>query len=364
VRSLVRLSRVDLGLRPERVLALPLDLGAPAYSEPRRAWSFLAALLRGLGARPGIRSASVVTGLPLRDGGNMSAGVGLRPDAPLSWQIDLNGIGPGYFSTLGIPLLRGRDFTAGETADDRHPVVILSASAARRLWPGEEPLGKRVILNLMAPVSRQVVGVAGDVREIGPDVPPHPEAYLPYPQLFFGSANLMVHTRGDSLPWAREVRRQVRELDRGLPLGAVIPMERIVEARIANPTTDARILTSFAAAGLLLTTIGVYGVTAFTVAQRRREIGVRIALGARPEDVVRSLLRESAGWLGLGLLLGLGGGALLSRLLAGILYGVTPLDPWTFALAPLLPLATALGAAYAPARGAALLDPLQALSRP
>jgi putative ABC transport system permease protein len=363
VRSLVRLSRVDLGFRPERVLALSLDLSSPVYAQPGRATGFLAALLRGL-ERPGIRSASVVTNLPLQQGGNMSGGVGLRPGAPLGWQIDMNGVGPGYFSTLGIPLLRGRDFTPQETADDRHPVVILSASAARRLWPGEEPVGKRVFINLMSEIPLQVVGVVGDVRESGPDVPPHPEAYLPYPRLFFGSAHLVVRAQRDPLPLAREIRRQVRELDRNLPLGEVIPLERIAAARIANPTTDARILTCFAVTGLLLAAVGIYGVTAFTVARKRREIGVRIALGARSEDVVRTVLRQSAGWLGLGLLLGLGGGVLLSRLLASILYGVSPLDPWTFATMPLFLLAVALWAVYVPARGAAFLDPMLALAEP
>src|SRR3954470_3029736 len=364
VRSLVRLSRVDLGFRPERVLALSLDLNSPVYAQPGRAWSFFAALLRSLEARPGIRSASVVTSLPLKQGGNMSGGVGLRPDVPLDWQIDLNGVGPGYFSTLGIPLLRGRDFTPQETADDRHQVVILSASAARRLWPGEEAVGRRVFLNLMSQVSAEVVGVVGDVRESSPDIPPHPEAYLPYPQLFFGSANLVVHTLRDPLPLAREVRRQVYELDRSLPFGDVTPMEQIVEARIANPITDARILTCFAVMGLLLAAIGIYGVTSFTVAQKRREIGVRIALGAQFEDVIQAVLRQSTGWLGLGLLLGLAGGVLLSRLLASVLYGVSPLDPWTFAAMPLFLLAVALWAAYVPARRAAFLDPMRALAEP
>jgi predicted permease len=364
VRSLVRLSRIDLGFRPERVLALPLDLGSSTYSEPQRAWSFLAALLRGLEARPGIRSVSVVTNLPLGQGGNMNGGVGLRPGVPLSWQIDLNGVGPDYFSTLGIPLLHGRDFTLQETTDDRHQVVILNASAARRLWPGEEAVGKHVILNLMNEVSLEVVGVVGDVREISPDVPPHPEAYLPYPRLFFGSASLVVHTLGDPLPLLREVRRQVRDLDRSLPLGDVTPMERIVKTRIANPTTDTRILTSYALTGLLLATIGIYGVTSFTVARQRREIGVRIALGARAEDVIWAVLRQSTGWLALGLFLGLGGGVLLSRLLAGILYGVGPLDPWTFATMPLFLLAVALCAVYVPARRTVSLDPMQALAEP
>jgi putative ABC transport system permease protein len=362
VRSLVRLSRVDLGFRPERVLALDLDLGSPAYAEPERARSFLATLVRELEGRPGIRSAGVITSLPFKEGGNMSTGVRLRPETSLSWPIDLNGVSSGVFSTLGIPLLRGRDFTALETMGDQHPVVILNATAARRLWPGEEPLGKRVILDWMNPVPRQVVGVVGDLREVGPDTPPHPEAFLPYPQIFFGSAHLVVHTVGDPRGMAREVRRQVRALESGLPLGDAVTMEQLAADRLANPATDARILAAFAVTGLILAVIGVYGVTSFAVSQKRQELGVRIALGAEHRDVVRTVLAQGAPWVVLGLLLGLGGGVLLSRLLASTLFEISALDPWTFAVTPLLLLAVALWASYVPARRAALLDPLRALT--
>lgn len=366
VRSLVCLSQVDLGFHPERVFALTLDLGSPAYAEPRNAWSFLTTLLRDVQVRPEIASAAMVTNLPLREGGNMKTRLGLRPGALLDWQIDLNGVSQGYFSTLGIPLLRGRGFTPEETADDQHPVAILNASAARRLWAGEEAVGKRVILDFMSSAPREVVGVVGDLREPGPEDPPQPEIYLPYPQVFFGTANLVVRPvpRWGLESMAHAIRVQVQWQDRSLPVGEAIPMQRLAEARIANPTTDARILTCFGVTGLLLAAIGIYGVTSFTVARKRREIGIRIALGARPEDIIRAVLRQSTGWLGLGLLLGLGGGVLLSRLLASILYGVSPLDPWTFAAMPLFLLAVALWAAYVPARRAAFLDPMRALAEP
>jgi putative ABC transport system permease protein len=364
VRSLARLSRVEMGFRPERVLALDLDLGSSASAEPRRARIFFATLLRSLEGRRDLRSAAVVVNLPLQAGGNMSTGLGLRPKSLLSWQIDLNGVSPGYFATLGIPLLRGRDFSARETADDQSPVVILSATAARRLWGGEEPVGKRVILDWMNPVPREVIGVVGDLREIGPATPAHPEAYLPFPQLFFGAAHLVIHTTGDPLPMAATVRREIRALDRGIPLGDAVTLEQLAAAKVASPATDARILGSFAVTGLILATLGVYGVTAFAVAQRRQELGVRIALGAQPANVIRTILVQSARWIALGLLLGLGGGALLSRLLAGVLYEVEPLDPWTFLAMPLFLLAVALWAGYVPARKAARLHPLTALASP
>ena len=364
MRSLARLSRVDLGFRPERVLALDLDLSSSASSEPRRARIFFATLLRSLEGRRDLRPAAVVVNLPLRAGGNMSTGLGLRPNSPLSWQIDLNGISPGYFATLGIPLLSGRDFSARETADDQSPVVILSATAARRLWGGEEPVGKRVILDWMNPVPREVVGVVGDLREVGPATPPHPEAYLPYPQLFFGAAHLVIHTAGDPLRMTGIVRREIRALDRGIPLGDAVTLEQLVAVKVASPATDARILGSFAVTGLILATLGVYGVTSFAVAQRRQELCVRIALGAQNHDVIRTILLQSARWIALGLLLGLGGGALLSRLLAGVLYQIEPLDPWTFLAMPIFLLAVALWAGYVPARKAALLGPLEALAEP
>jgi putative ABC transport system permease protein len=364
VRSLSRLSRVELGFRPERVLALDLDLGSVGINDPRRAGAFFAPLLRSLDGRRDLRSAAVVVSLPLQTGGNLKTGLGLRPNSLLGWQIDLNGVSPGYFATLGIPLLRGRDFSPRETADDPSPVVILSASAARRLWGREEPVGKRVILDGIGTGPHEVIGVVGDVREASPATPPHPEAYLPYPQIFFGTAHLVVRTAGDPRPMADIVRGEIRALDRNLPIGDAATLEQLAAARVASPATDARILGAFALTGLILATLGVYGVTSFAVAQRRHELGLRIALGAPGSNVIRMILLASARWITLGLLLGLAGGAVLSRLFAGLLYEIAPLDPWTFLAMPLFLLAVALWAAYVPARRAARLDPVAALAEP
>jgi putative ABC transport system permease protein len=363
IRSLVRLSRVELGFRPERVLALPLNLSLPEDAEPARARGLFATLLRNLNGRPGIRSAAMVTSLPLKAGGSMSTSVELRPRAPASWQIDLNGVSPGYFSTLGIPLLHGRDFTPAEAADDRHPVLILNAAAVRRLWPRrEEALGKRIVLGWKSPVSFEVVGVAGDLRTVGPQTPPHPEAYLPCSQLFYGTASLVIHTEGDPLAMAEEVRRQVHGLDEGVVIGAATTMEDLIAAKMASPAANAQILASFAVTGLLLAMIGVYGVTSFAVSQKRHELGIRIAFGAQRREVVWTPLAQSAHWIAFGLLLGLGGGALLSRLFASSLFEVSPLDPWTFATMPLFLLAVALWAGYMPARRVTRLDPVRALA--
>ncbi len=362
IRSVVRLSRVDLGFRPERVLALPLDLSSPARNEPPRARGLLATLLNSLNDHSGIRSAAVVASLPLREGGNMKSDVGLQSDVTLSWQIDLNGVSPGYFSTLGIPLLRGRDFTPEETGDDRHPVVILNATAAHRLWPKEEAIGKSVTLGWPNPVPHKVLGIVGDLRTVGPQMPPNPEAYLPYPQTYSGTATLVVHTEGDPLALAEEVRRQVRSLDEGVLIGSAATMEELVAAKVATPAANAQILASFAVTGLLLALIGVYGVTSFAVSQKRHELGIRIAFGAQRREIVWKPLAQSARWIALGLLLGLGGGALLSRLFASSLYEISPFDPWTFATMPLFLLAVALWAGYMPARKVTRLDPVRALA--
>jgi putative ABC transport system permease protein len=359
VRSLLRLSRVDLGLRPERVLAFHLDL--PGYDEPARVRQLLAGLAARLEGRPGVRSAAVVVNLPLKEGANMSTGVGLRPQEWLDWRIDLNSVSPGYFSTLGIPLLAGRDFSPREM-EGQPSVVILNAMAANRLWPGENALGKRVVLDFMSPDPREVVGVVGDVREASPEAPPHPEAYLPYPQTFFGSANVVVHTAIDPLRVAGDVRRQVHALDASLPISDMTTLDQLVAGKTATPLTDARILSSFAFVGVVLATIGVYGVTSFVVSQRRREAGIRIAFGAQDRDVVRAFVAPNVRWIVLGLLLGLGGGYLLSRLLASTLFEISPLDPWTFAAMPLLLMAVALWASWLPARKAAAVDPVQALA--
>ncbi|HSS51963.1 MAG TPA: ADOP family duplicated permease [Thermoanaerobaculia bacterium] len=361
-RSLVQLSRVDLGFRPERVLTLPLELTSATYAEPQKARAFFSDLLRELEHRPGIRSAAVVVNLPLKEGGNMSTGLGLQPGANLDWHIDLNGVSKGYFATLGIPLLQGRDFSPQETGDDQHAVVILSESAARRLWPSGNPIGRRVILDWMNPVPREVVGVVGDVRESSPDVPPHPEAYLPYPQLFFGTASLVIHTASDPRGVAREARGEVKTLDKNIPIGTVATLEDLAAARISNPVTDTRILTAFVVAGLLLATIGVYGVTSFALSHQQRDIGVRIALGAERRDIVLEILIQTVRWAGLGLLLGLAGGYLLSRLLASVLFEIRPQDPWTFSAMSLLLLAATLAAIYLPARKALQIDPVRTLT--
>ena len=361
IRSLVRLSRVDLGFRPERVLALPLTLSSSNDQETARSRGLLAVLLHGLRDHEGIRSAALAANLPLKDGGAQITSVGLQPQTNLSWQIGLNGVSPGYFSTLGIPL-RGRDFTATETADDRHPVAILNAAAAHRLWPGQEALGKRVVLGVMAHTPRQVVGIVGDLRTLGPQTPPQPEAYIPYPQFFYGSTNLVVHTKGPPLAMAEAVRRQVRGLDEGIVIGNATTMEQLAAGKVASPATNAQILASFAVTGLLLALIGVYGVTSFTVSQRRHELGIRIAFGAQHHEVVWAPLAQSAGWIACGLLLGLGGGALLSRLFASSLYEISPFDPWTFATMPLFLLAVALWAGYMSARRITRIDPVRALA--
>jgi putative ABC transport system permease protein len=169
----------------------------------------------------------------------------------------------------------------------------------------------------------------------------------------------VVHTAIDPLRVAREVRGQVKVLDKDIPIGTLATLKQLEAARISNPVTDTRILTAFAVAGLLLATIGVYGVTSFAVSQRRRDLGVRIALGAQRRDLVLEILTQNVRWTGLGLLLGLAGGYLLSRLLASVLFEVRPQDPLTFSVMSLLLLAVALAAAYLPARKALQIDPVR-----
>jgi putative ABC transport system permease protein len=362
IRSLVRLSRVDLGFRPERVLALPLDLSASWGAKPAQSRVLLTTLLHDLSGHSGIRSAALVVDLPLKQGGNMSADVELRPKTLPRWRIDLNGVSPGYFSTLGIPLLRGRDFTPAEIADDHRRVVILNATAARRLWPGEEAVGKRVVFNWGSGIPREVIGVVGDLRTLGPQTPPSPEVYLPYPQIFFGSASLVVRTQGAPLAMTGEIRREVRRLDASILIDNATTMEQLAASKVASPAANAQILASFAVTGLLLAMIGVYGVTSFAVSQKRHELGIRIAFGAQRREVVWTPLAQSARWIALGLFLGLAGGALLSRLFASSLYEISPLDPWTFTTMPLFLLAVALWAGYMPARRVTRIDPVRALA--
>jgi putative ABC transport system permease protein len=274
-------------------------------------------------------------------------------------------ISPGYFEAMGVPLRAGRLFTAADR-ENAPPVAIISERLARQLWGGQDPIGRRLNADLpgVAPWAT-VVGVVGDIRQSTLAEEPPPALYLPYlqaPRTFFLQfMTFVVRTRSDPASMANVLRESISEADPNLPVYQVATMEQVVWASVAEPRFQTLLLSAFSALALLLAAIGIYGVISYSVASSIPEIGVRLALGARAQDVAAMFVRRGLALTAVGLALGVAGALALTRLLSGMLYSVTPTDPVAFAAALLVLVTAALLASYVPARRAAAVDPAVAL---
>ena len=374
LRSLVRLLGVDPGFRAAGVLSFQIDRPEdPARQAPRLALLFerLADRLRAL---PGAAAVGGISQLPLA-GVEEKAGVYIEgrpvPEKPEDVLIaDSQEIVPGYFETMAIPLLRGRLLDAGDAAG-KPLVAVIDEVMARTWWPGEDPLGRRFRRATNArrrddPANPwyTVVGIVGTVRHaLGAE--PRPEMYRTAAQLLPALASptmaYVVRTRSDPAAMTAAVRAAVREVDPGQPITKVRTMEQVVADSLTRRRSSLMLLGLFAGLALALSAVGIYGVTSYSVAQRTRELGLRVALGARPWGVLGLVLGEAGALAGLGVLLGAGGALALNRLLSSLLYGVGATDPLTFGLVGVGLLLIALAAAYAPGRRAAAVDPIAAL---
>jgi putative ABC transport system permease protein len=374
LRSLVRLLSVDPGFRAAGVLSFEIDRPEdPARQAPRLALLFerLADRLRAL---PGAAAVGGISQLPLA-GVEAKAGVYIEgrpvPEKPEDVLFaDSQEIVPGYFETMGIPLLRGRLLDAGDAAG-KPLVAVIDEVMARTFWPGDDPLGKRFRRATNAhrrddPTNPwyTVVGVVGTVHHaLG--VEPRPEMYRTAAQLLPALAQptmvYVVRTRGDPAAMTAAVRAAVREVDPGQPITKVRTLEQVVADSLTRRRFSLMILGLFAALALALSAVGIYGVSSYSVAQRTRELGLRVVLGARPGGVLGLVLGEAGTLAGSGVLLGAGGALALNRVLSSLLYGVGAADPLTFCLVGAGLLLVALAAAYAPGRRAAAVDPMAAL---
>jgi predicted permease len=367
LRSFARLRGVDPGFRTESALAFRVSLPETTYSDDARLLSFHDELERRLGALPGVRSVGGVTGLPL--GGshfNISFTVDGRPEVPPAQQpsMEVRVATPGYFRTIGIPLRRGRSFTESD-GPEAPQVVVLSESAVRRYFPGEEPIGRTIRLGLGRGRGRkaggEVVGVVGDVKEVGLGVDSPPEIYVPYAQFPLQSIDVVLRTDVEPRSLAAVAERVVHGLDAELPLARLATLDEVLARSVSEPRFYAVLLGSFAGTALFLAALGLFGVMAYAVAQRTRELAVRIALGARREELLRMVLREALLLGAVGVAVGLAGALLLSRVIASMLFSLSPRDPATLGGVAVLLLATALLASYVPARRATRVDPVIAL---
>ena len=366
VRSFQRVLNTNPGFRPEHVLTASVDLPPmESYSQNEKVASFYKQLMEKLYQTPGIAAAGCSTDLPLLGGWTHAFTVeGYQPPPGPELSLDNHSVIYGdYLQTMRIPLLRGRNFTERDGPKSTH-VLIVSESLAKKYWPGQDPLGKR--LKWGPPESTDpwltVVGVVGDVKQGPLETATDTHTYEPYAQLGAPlSLRVAVRGQGDSAGLAAEVRGVVRGLDPQLALGSVRTMDEVISRSTASRRFSLALLGSFAALALVLAAIGIYAVLAYSVARRTHEIGVRMALGARSGDVVRLVLGQGLRVTAIGICFGVAGALGLTRFLGSMLYEVQPTDPPTFVAVLLLLLSVSIAASYLPARRAMRVDPMVAL---
>ena len=364
LRALVQARTIDPGFEARGVELASLDLGL-ANLEAAEGRRFADELVARAAALPGVTAAALAADLPL-DGGNFGLGPiavdGREPPPapdgrPGFWAADWNVVTPGYHALLRIPIVDGRDFTAADR-EGAPEVAIINETLAAQLWPGQRAVG-RTFRNEERILT--VVGVSRDAKYRSLGAPPHGFVYVPLAQRYFGRTTLLTRLAEDAPSATQPVRRLVAELNRDLP---VVDQQTLAEyaAMALFPQRVALwVAGSLGAVALLLAVVGIYGITAYSVAQRSRELGIRIALGAPRGGVLRLVLRDGARLAAIGTAVGLAAAAALTRLLAGLLYGVPPVDPIAFGGGAALLVAAALAASWLPARRAARVDPMVAL---
>ncbi|MEJ7809495.1 MAG: ABC transporter permease [Gemmatimonadaceae bacterium] len=364
IKSFARLQRVDPGLRPAGVLTLTISLPSASYPTPESRSAFFTRLIERAEALPGVRSAAATTNIPLS--GNMDrVGFGVEgqtytsdADMPTAERYIVT---PGYFATLGIALKSGRLLTPDDRVGRAH-VMVVDDALERQLWPGESAVGKRIRGAAGGDsIVSTVVGVVGHVRHYGLEVESGGQLYVPFLARPSSYSNVLVRTAGDPLALASAVRREVRALDPNLPIFDVTSMEQFLDASVAGRRFIMGLLGAFAGVAIVMAAVGLYGVVAYAVSQRTREIGLRMALGAQRSDVTRMVVREGVVLTAVGVAVGLAAATASTRLMASLLYGVSATDPLVMAGVPALLFAVALLATWLPARRAARVDPMVAL---
>lgn len=361
LQSFVRLMENEKGFNADHVLTLDLNLAGQRYANEQLRGGFSERLLERVQRIPGVMSAATASLLPLTGQGATSA-VSIEGDTSPATErpaADVRSVTPAYFQTLGIALRDGRLL---EDADRQRFVTVVSASLAARAWPGQNPLGQRFRLGVNpATPLYEIVGVVADVRNNALDQPPTSTAYVPFPQRSYAAAAVLVRSSQDPSAQTGAIRHAVREVDAELPVGTFRTIDDIVQDATAQRSFQMRLVMAFAVAGVMLATLGVYSLLAYSVAQRHAEFGVRLALGARPNVLSTIVLKEAMHVIGGGLVVAIAGALALGSVLRSFLFGVAPNDPGTLLAVGALMAATALLAAYIPSRRASRVDPMTAL---
>jgi putative ABC transport system permease protein len=359
VKAFVKVQRVNEGFEPRGVITMGLTLPQTKYSDPERRAAFTNQVLTRIGALPGVTSAAAISRLPLNPGSSRSdlkvEGREQRPDDP---NPDYLVSTPGYFKSLAIPVTVGRDFNDRDLLTSP-PVAMVTASTAKRFWGTQEVIGKRI--QIRDDKWREVVGVVQDVRQHELDRQPIPGVYIPYAQDPWTFYTVVVHANTDAAALTGPIEREIHAVDPDQAVYAVRTMNEVVARSLAARRFTLTLISLFTSIALLLAAIGVYGVIAYGVAQRTREMGVRVALGALPADVVRLVVTDGMLMAGAGVAVGLAAALWLAPVLQKMLYAVEPRDPATFLVVGGMVIGVALLASYLPARRASRVSPLEAL---
>jgi putative ABC transport system permease protein len=365
LRSFSHLMRRDPGVDVEKILAGRIVAPSARYPEPAARAQFYDRLIDALASAPGVEAAAATSYLPA---GGRGFGLGrvflvegqpeppASSDHPAQWNV----VTPDYFRTLGIPIVRGRAFTRRDTADSR-PVMIINQTMAARVFGQADPIGRRLRSWRDENLLREIVGVVADVRYEGLADEDQSLVYVPHHQNSWPSMTVALRTHGHPAALADILRREVSRLDRDVAVARISTLSSLAANSIAPQRFGALLLAMFAAAAALLAGIGVYGVMSYAVAQRRHELGVRLALGAQPRDLFALVLGRGLVLTAFGSALGLAGARALGPAIGGLLFGVGPTDPVTLVLVPVGLAAVALLACWLPGRRAARIDPLEAL---
>jgi putative ABC transport system permease protein len=374
IRSALLVSHLDPGFDTSNLIVGRVGLPDIGYHDPTVARQTFERMITAAEALPGVQSAAAVSRAPLAGGGSINGlipeGKALDPTNVISAEMQI--VSPSYLPTARIPLRAGREFTAQDTRD-KTLATIVNETLARTAWPRENPIGKRFACceagpkGRMDPVWHEVVGVVGDVRAWGLDRQIQPEFYLPMAQMppdawdWIGrTLDLMIRTRDGRFP-ASELRTTVASIAPSVPIYRLSTVRQKISGTLEESHFDTFLLAVFAAIALLLSSVGIYGVLSYVVAQRTRHIGIRMALGATPAQVMRDVLGYGMRLTSVGLALGLAGAVAGTRVLSSLLYGVKPIDPLTFIAVPLLLAVVAVAASYIPARRATQVNPMVAL---
>ncbi len=374
IRTFSALRAIDPGFQPHHLLSAVVSVAGSEEAQPQKRAAFYQQVLQRVGALPGVESVSAINhvplagdtwGFPFKIEGRPLPAPGESPNA--IYRV----VFPGYFRTMGISLLRGRDITDSDNLN-APGVVIINDRLARHYWPGEDALGKRITFDnpQKHPVWLTVVGVVQDSKQDDWTAVPRPEMYLPLLQTLdylqapaghFEYMTVVVRTTGDPAMLANDIKNVVGAIDKNVPVSAIVTMDQAIDDLNAQPRFELFLLGSFAALAVILAALGIYGVMSYSVSRRTHELGVRMALGADQRNVVRMVVRQAMTLALAGSACGLAAAFFLTRMMAKLLYGVQSTDPLTFVAVALIVCGVALLASYIPARRATRIDPVTAL---